>query len=207
MGTSVADPVVADPVVDPAPPAAPAAPVVPEKYDLQVPDGSTVDPALIERTAATARELGLTNEAAQKLFDTEVKDATDRATAHAAALTKASEDAQKALIDAWQPNGVEWKKQQKEWTDAAKADPTIGGEKFAQSVESAGQAVERFGDPEFKKILEETGYGRHPVVLRFLAKIGNASRESTFANNGAPTGGQEKSLVNKFYGKTTPETV
>jgi hypothetical protein len=203
MGTSVIEqavtetPVVETPVVE--------TPVVPESYDLKVPDGSTVDSAFVDRTAAKARELGLTNEAAQKLFDSEVKDATERETASQAALAKAKADSQKALLDAWAPNGAEWKKQQDEWTKLSKADSAIGGEKFNQAVESAGQAVERFGDPELKKMLEETGFGRHPVVLRFLSKIGAASRESTFANGGAPTGGTETSMVNRWYGKTTPE--
>ncbi len=204
MGTSaIEEPVVA--AVEPTPTEPVAAPVVPEKYDLKVPDGSTVDPALVDRTAAKARALGLTNEAAQKLFDSEVKDATAQATAQQAALTKAQEDSRKALLDAWAPNGVEWKKQQDDWTKLSKADPTIGGEKFNQAVESAGQAVERFGDPELKQMLEETGFGQHPVVLRFLSKIGAASRESTFANGGSPTGGNQESMVNRFYGKTTPE--
>ncbi len=208
MGTSVADPVV-DPAAPPAAdPVAPPAPVVPESYDLKVPDGSTVDPVLVDRTAAKARELGLTNEAAQKLFDSEVKDATDRETAASAALVKAQEESRKALLDAWAPNGAEWKKQQDEWTKLSKADPTIGGEKFNQSVESAGMLVAKFEQqrgPALREFLDNTGFGRHPTVLSFLEWAGSQMRESTFATNGSPTGGKEESMVNRWYGKTTPE--
>lgn len=195
----------ADPIVSPTDTVPPIT-AVPEKYELKLPQGSTVDPAIVERTAAKARALGLTNDAGQKLLDSEVADAVDREKALTAAQTKAATDAQTALLDAWTPGtGEEWKKQQDTWTKAAKADPDIGGEKFNQSVELSGKAVTRFGGDELKTFLDETGYGRHPVVLKFLAKIGGAMSESTMATGGIPSGTGTKSTVNKFYGNTTPE--
>jgi hypothetical protein len=50
-------------------PPTPPAPTVPDKYDLKLPDKSTVDKAVVERTAAKARELGLSQEHAQKTLD------------------------------------------------------------------------------------------------------------------------------------------
>lgn len=41
----------------------------PEKYELTVPEGSTVDAPLMEKFEATVKEMGLTNEQAQKLVD------------------------------------------------------------------------------------------------------------------------------------------
>lgn len=216
------EPVVTPPATPPADgtpttattPAVPApVSVVPETYDLKLPEGSTVDPAIVERTAATARALGLSNEAGQTLLDAEVKAeaaaAVDREKATQTAITeavKAAEAKQTALLEAWTPGtGAEWKKQQDEWTKAAKADPDIGGDKFNQAVEASGKAVARFGGDDLKAFLNETGYGRHPVVLKFLASIGRAMSESTMATNGAPLGTGSKSTVNKFYGTTTPE--
>jgi len=179
---------------------------VPETYSLKLPEGSTVDPAIVERTAAKARALGLTNEAGQTLLDAEVADAVAREKAIAEAEKTAAANAQTALLDAWAPGtGAEWKKQQDAWTKAAKADPDIGGEQFNQAVEASGKAVARFGGDELKALLNDTGYGRHPVVLKFLAKVGRAMSESTMATNGVPLGTGHKSLVNKLYGNTTPE--
>src|SRR5688572_22399042 len=41
----------------------------PEKYELVAPKDSTIDSATLERTAATARTLGLSNEQAQNVVD------------------------------------------------------------------------------------------------------------------------------------------
>lgn len=219
MGTSAIDPavpgaavppVVADPATPPVDPAVPPA-GVPEKYDLKLPEGSTVDPALTERTAAKARALGLNNEAAQTLLDAEVADAVDRETAAKAAadttVKEAKEAATTALLDAWKPGGDEWKKQQAEWVTAAKADPSLGKtpEQFAQSLEKGQQALARFGTPELKTYLDQTGFGSHPEVLKFLAAIGRASSESGMPTLITPSGGGTKTAAQILYGDTDPK--
>lgn len=164
----------------------PVVPVVPEKYDLKLPDGSTVDPAVVQRTEAIARDLGLSNEAGQKLLDQTVKDISDLETS----AKKAAEDSQKALIDAWKPGGTEWVKRETQWATQAKADPELGAtpEAFAVSVEKAQQALAKYG-PELKPLLDETGFGSHPAVIKMLARIGKASSEGSLVLG---TGGQIK---------------
>jgi hypothetical protein len=201
------------------PPVEPPAPVaqadgVPDTYDLKLPEGSTVDAAIVERTAAKARALGLSNDAGQKLLDTEVADAVTRektltakiASERTAASTKAIED----LQTAWAPGGAERTKRDAEWKAQAQKDPDVVGstvtpEAFQQAVEKGQQALKKYGSPELEGLLVDSGFAFHPKVMGFLAKIGKAMAESSMATNGSPTGTGPKSTVNLLYGKSTPE--
>lgn len=149
--------------------------VVPEKYDLKLPEGSTVDPAIVEKTAARARALGLSNEAGQQLLDQTVQDLADAEQAH-----KAGYD---ALVEAWKPGGTEYAKRDAQWRDEALKDAEIGGspEKLASSIEFAQQALNKYGS-DLKTYLDETGLGSHPAAIKFLANIGRAMSEG--ANGG-----------------------
>jgi hypothetical protein len=147
----------------------------PEKYDLklpdtQLPDGSPLDPAIVERTAAIARELGLSNEAGQKLLDKVVAETVATMAARSAAVNAA-----------WEPEkGAEWKKQNAAWQEAALKDPEVGGSpaKLAQSVEFAQRALKQFFPPETADFLKAYGgLGSNPAVLKGLAKIGRAMGE------------------------------
>ena len=63
------EPVADAPTPAPAKTPEPTAPAVPEKYDFKAPEGQTIDPAVIEKATPIFKELGLTNDAAQKLVD------------------------------------------------------------------------------------------------------------------------------------------
>lgn len=191
-----APPLAAPPVVPPVPPAPPAPAVVPaagaivpEKYDFKLPSGSTLPATFVERTAAIARELGLGNDAAQKLLDRQIDDITQVTTA------------QQALLDAWKPGGTEWSKRDQEWRTAALADPAIGGspEKLTASVAAAQQALAKYGNPELKAALNESGYGSHPGVLKFMAAIGRAMSEGTFVFGAPPAKLGTKSDAQTLY--------
>lgn len=159
---------------DPAIIAGPVKPVVPEKYDLKAPDGVTLDAAFTDRTAAIARELGLDQDAAQRLHTERITEATNATKAH------------QALVDAWKPGGAEWTKRDAEWTTKAKSDPELGKtpEEFAATVEKGQQALAKFGSPELKQLLTETGFGSHPAAVKFLANIGRAMSEPSMVLGG-----------------------
>ena len=114
----------------------------PDKYQWVVAPGVKVDDAVIERTAATARELGLTNEAGQRLFDAEV-------------ARVAAERTDNAV------GGTAWQARVDQWSQEAIADKEIGGspEKYAASVALAKQALQKYGSPEIQSFLDHTGFG------------------------------------------------
>lgn len=178
--------------------------VVPEKYDLKLPEGSTLPATIVERTAAIARTLGLSNEAGQTLLEQAVQDETTRleafATEKATAITDAVTAATTAMLDSWKPGGEAWKARIAEWETAAKADPTLGKtpEEFATTVEKGQQALAKYG-PELKDYLTETGLGSNPLVIKFLGTIGRAMSESSFVPGSTGTTGKPKSDAQILY--------
>ena len=71
-----------------------------------------------------------------------------------------------------------------EWVKAAEADTEIGGDQFTKSVQSADAAVNKFGTPEFKKVLKDYGLGNHPEIIRTFARIGKLMKEDSPGNLG-----------------------
>lgn len=124
-------------------------PDLPEKYELNIPDGMELKPEQQAAFEAQARELGLDAEKAQKLLDM----------AHG--NQQAARQMQAAQI--------------KKWAEEAQADPEIGGEYFNANVATANFALKTY-DPDgaIARMLKETGYGNNPAVVRFFYRIGKA---------------------------------
>ena len=154
----------------------------PEKYKWTVPPNVEVPSGLSERIATIARELGLNNEAGQRLFDAE--------------RTRIATETQSNA------NGGEaWQARVKAWTQESAADPELGGspEKFTQSVQAARRALDKYGSPEVVKFLDDTGFGAKREVISLLAKIGRAMSETPLVI-GAPPSVAPKSTTEILYG-------
>ena len=159
-------------------------PVVPDKYELKLPEGAILEAADVEDTAALAKELGLSNEAAQKLLE---KRNADRAT-----LLESQQQFLRDSVSSWE--------------NAVKADPEIIGEKgteFQANVKLAKQALNRFGSPELIKALKETGYGSHPDLVRMMVRVGKAMRSDEMHEGKNLGGGGNRERAEKFYGQST----
>ena len=166
--TSTTDAGEPDTTVSPAPEqnAAPAveetkAPeaVAPETYDLKMPEGVELDKAAADEFIAIAKELKLPAEAAQKLADVGAKMAQRQVENHA------------KLVESW--------------TESVKTDKELGGDKLAENLGVARKALEQFGTPELKDVLNMTGFGNHPAVIRAFYKIGKAISEDGFVTGTA----------------------
>ncbi|MDB4893140.1 MAG: hypothetical protein JWL61_4995 [Gemmatimonadetes bacterium] len=141
--------------------------VVPEQYEYTLPEGLAADAAIVERTSAIARDLGLGNDAAQKLLEKGV------------ASEKEATEQREAIIASWQKGGSEYVKRDETWKAQALADKDLGAgdaAKFAVHVEKAQQALAKYG-PELKSYLDETGLGSHPAAIKFLSRVGAAMSE------------------------------
>lgn len=133
----------------------PTEPVVPESYELELPEGSVVPDGYIEQVAEYAKELGLSQDQASALV------ARD-----------------KSLIDAVQEQHANKMDAQIEsWADEYRKEV---GDKFDESVKSALKARDRFGDEALATMLEETGLGNHPAVIRFFSAVGKAITEDSY---------------------------
>src|SRR5712664_1558818 len=131
------------PIVEPKPEGAP------EKYaDFKVPDGFKFDPTALTEAQATFKELGLTQEAAQKLIDT---------------YSKVGPEATEAPYKAWANTQKEWlsdisdrvgSKAETVRTDISKAIDSALPPSLARSFRSA---------------LDLTGAGSNPDVVEALS--------------------------------------
>lgn len=147
-------------------------PAAPEKYEFTPPEGQELDANALAVFEPIAKELGLSQEQAQKLVD--IYPQIQRQQAEA------------------------WSKQVADWGEQVKADKEIGGDKFNASVGAAQRALDQFGNPELREYLNASGLGNHPALVRFCAKVGKAMAEDTFV---VPNQGGQRSAADILYGK------
>jgi hypothetical protein len=152
----------ADPAASPQDPK-PAEPAVPESYELKMPEGVQLDSVAADEFSAVAKELKLDQTAAQKLADVGAKMAQRQAENHV------------KLVETW--------------VEQVKADKDIGGDKLDENLGVARKALEQFGTPELRDVLNMTGFGNHPEVIKAFYKIGKAISEDRFVA-GAPKGAE-----------------
>lgn len=159
------------------------APKAPEKYELTAPDGITLEPEVTGEFETIARSLDLTQEQAQQFAGLGVK-----------LVQKLGEQQLAAHAS-----------QVQQWLDDSKADKEFGGEHFDASIASARKGVERFGTPQLKTLLDQTGLGNHPEVVRLFHRIGTAIAEDAFVN--APSGaGSHKSAASVLFDHPSSQT-
>jgi hypothetical protein len=135
-----------------------------EEYKFEMPEGMEVDKAAADEFSQIAKDLKLDQEAAGKLAQVGVKMMQRQVEAHA------------NLVQGW--------------VDQVKADKEIGGDKFDESLAVARKAMDAFGTPGLKEILDSTGLGNHPEVIRAFVKAGKAISEDRVIS-GKPPGTNE----------------
>lgn len=144
---------------------------VPESYEFAMPEGVQLDKTAADEFTAIAKELKLDQATAQKVADIGAKMAQRQTEAH----TK--------LVETW--------------TEAVKSDKEIGGDKLAENLGVARKALETFGTPELKDVLNMTGFGNHPEVIKAFYKIGKAISEDRFVTGGAK--GPETDVAKRMF--------
>ena len=150
----------------------------PEKYEFTPAEGYEFDPRTLGAFSEVAKELGMPQESAQKILDK---------------MAPAMAETEAARMD----------EIRNEWADAAKADKEFGGEKLTESLASAKKALDAFGSPELKTLLNQSGLGNHPDVIRFMVRAGKAISEDGFV---AGVGGESatKSVAQRMYPNMNP---
>lgn len=91
-----------------------------------------------------------------------------------------------------------WQQQVEQWRQEAAGDPELGGEHLAASVARAQLALDRFDtDKSIGRLLEESGYGNHPAVLRFFNRLADSLLEDSLP--GSEGGGSLPPLEERMY--------
>lgn len=147
----------------------------PEKYEpFKVPEGVTFDPKAVEAFQTKAKELGLSQDQAQKLVDFQ------------SSAIKAATDEQQKSFTQMQEN---WKQETRKEL-GADADKQLA---FAAATR------DKFGSTGLKTILNDSGLSNHPEVVKFFISIGKAISEDGFVA-GAPAGDKAgKSAADIMY--------
>lgn len=135
----------------------------PEKYEFAPIDGVTVSDGVISEFSTVAKELGMTQEAAQKVLSK---------------MAPALQASQAAQIEAIRGD----------WANKSTADTEFGGEKLQENLSVAKKALDTFGTPELRALLNESGLGNHPEIIRAFYRAGKAISEDKFVGgaSGAP---------------------
>lgn len=174
-----------EPVADPSPepvapqpsqepqapqePQKPQEPSVPEDYEFQAPEGGELNKELVDEFKPLAKELGLSQENAQKLVDFQNK--------------------------AEQKKQENWNNLQQEWMDKSQNDQEFGGQAFEENVAVARKALDTFGNDAFKEFLDFAGAGNHPEVIRFLYRVGKAVDEDKMHKGNASDGPKDPAKI------------
>lgn len=151
-----------------------------DAYEVKVPEGIEVDKDLLAKFASTAKELGISAEAASKLvaFDAE--------------RLKAASEAQ----------AKSWAKQGDDWYGALEKDSEFGGANLPASTAALQTALTRF-DPKGELVADLSKYGIEnlPSLAKFLRRVGIAGAEDKARLTTAPVKAQdpEQARVAKRY--------
>jgi hypothetical protein len=137
----------------------------PDKYEFKPVEGRTLDSETMSTFAEVAKELGLTQDSAQKILDRMAPQMAQR---------------QQAQIEAIRT----------EWVEASKTDAEFGGDKIAENLAVAKKALDQFGTPELRALLNESGLGNHPEIIRLMYRAGKSISEDTYVGRSAGTGGK-----------------
>jgi hypothetical protein len=150
----------------------------PEKYeDFTPPEGSQLDAAVMQQFGDVARELNLPQDKAQLLINKVAP-----------------------VIAQRQAEQVETMRT--EWAAQATSDKEFGGDKLNENLAVAQRAMTTFATPELTKLLNDTGLGNHPEVIRFMVRAGKAISEDGVVTGGVPAATGQQSAAQVLYGGT-----
>ena len=129
----------------------------PEAYEFQVPEGVAFDEVGLKAFGEFAKDADLPQDKAQAL------------------LAKLAPAMQKRAADA-----VEASKAQ--WQESSRTDKEFGGDKLPENLAVAKRALDTFGSPELRNLLNESGLGNHPEIIRAFYRAGKAISEDRVVN-------------------------
>ena len=150
----------------------------PEKYEFATPEGMQFDDAVVGAFGEVAKDLNLSQEAAQKILD---KVGPVMAAQQNEALQAAST----------------------EWAEASKTDKEFGGDKLNENLAVAKKAMDQFASPELRTLLNESALGNNPEVIRMFYRVGKAISEDGFVVGGNAKN-SEQTTAQRLYPNMNP---
>ena len=141
----------------------------PEPYELEAPEGYPIPADKLKSLTAHFNEIGLTREQAEKQIEY---------------MSRQYAEFQESQ-----------KSQRRAWISEIKE---FGGEKFKETVADAKRALAQFDDDgSIRGMLNETGYGDNPAIIKIFAKVGRALAEDRIIGKAGEI--TEKPLEERLY--------
>lgn len=168
------------PAVEPVKAAEPAKPAdVPAtgiqadvKYEIKAPDGMQIDPELVPALTPALKAAGLTNAQLQTVAVSFL-------------------EFQKGIAPRMLARDLEITSKDKE----------LGGARLGQTQKEVALAIQAFGDPEFRKFVDQAGIGNRLEFVRFAQRIGEAmAKAGDIPFRGEPDAAPETTRAQRMYG-------
>ena len=150
----------------------------PEKYEFnsKVADApDELDPEVLTAFGEVAKELDLPQEAAQKVLDK---------------VAPVMQARQAAVVE----------QVKLDWANESQADKEFGGESLNDNLEIAKSSLNAFGTDALKSLLQESGLGNHPEVIRFMYRAGKAISEDSYVGNSDGVNAKSNGIPKDFNG-------
>lgn len=143
-------------------------PAAPEKYEpFKLGEDVMLDPETVEAYAQTAKELGLSQEQAQKVLDSVSPSIQSKLRAELIASSK-------------------------KWREQSQKDPEIGGADFQAKMSVAVGAYQKVASPELHELLKCSGLGNHPEVIRMFYRVGKMISQDHGVSGSGPREAERK---------------
>lgn len=172
-------------------------PAPPPKYDTwTLPEGVTLEETSVGEFTNLLSELELEGKAdhatVQKFGQKAVDFYLNEQKKTVEGITKIYQDA--------------WEKQKTDWREATISDPELGGNRLQTTLDSALSFIRTHGgtpeqQAEFRQLMDSSGLGNHPTVVRLFANAGRAMSEGRPLAAPKPVS-QPKSRTATMYGKS-----
>jgi hypothetical protein len=149
-------------------------------YDFAPPEGYEVDQELKSEFQKLAESEGLTEEQAKKFWDLGMEN-----------LKK--NDPNKFIQDTIEKNT-------KQWYQELKDDPDIGGDNLPETEYYARKAIQQFANDTVINLLDSSGLGNHPEIVRTFSQVGKQLTEGNFhQSQGSGTSDQPRKPEEILY--------
>lgn len=125
----------------------------PAPYNLRAPEGFAIDQELLTAATPVLREIGLNDEQANKLLPLVPQ--------LEARVIESLDDELSVL--------------KKEWASQVRADPRLGGANWRETERYLTVALDAAGagqGSEFRELMDDSGLGNHPAIIRGFRAIG-----------------------------------
>jgi hypothetical protein len=144
---------------------------------MKLPDGFEADDALIGDAKQLMLDAKVPPDQAQKFLDL---------------YAKGLQTQTDKLVQSFQTQQQQWRDEIGQWPEFKGQDAT------KNSTAIIGQVIDQFGSEDVRKIMDSTGAGNHPALVRMFLNIGKAMAEG----KSTPPGGPAKGTGPKTLGQT-----